>query len=49
MPLTELIRKQLDGGNYSYGIFVDFQKVLDTVDHDILLKKPEYYGIRGIS
>ena len=47
--LTESIRKQLDDGNYGWDIFVDFQKAFDTVDHDILLKKLEYYSIKGIS
>ena len=47
--LTELIRKQLDDGNYGCCIFVDLQKAFDTLDYDILLKKLEYYGIRGIS
>ena len=28
---------------------VDFQNAFDTVDHHILLKKPEYYCVRGIS
>ena len=47
--LTEKIREQLDKGNYGCGIFVDFQKAFDTVDHTILLKKLEHYGIRGIA
>ena len=44
--LTEEIRKQLDSGNFSCGIFVDFQKAFDTVDHEILLHKLNHYGIR---
>ena len=47
--LTELIRKQLDDGNYDCGIFDDFRRTFDTVDHDILPKTLKHYDIRGIS
>ena len=47
--LTEMVREALDSGKFAGGIFVDLQKAFDTVDHEILLNKLEYYGIRGIA
>ena len=47
--LTEKIREQLDSGKYGCGIFVDFQKAFDTVDHTILAQKLNYYGVRGMA
>ena len=49
MTTVERIQKQLDAGNYTAGVFVDLKKAFDTVDHNILLEKLDYYGIRGVA
>ena len=49
VDITETIRKALDNGKFACGIFTDLQKAFDTVNHDILINKLNYYGIRGIS
>ena len=47
ISLTETIKASLDKKRFGCGIFIDLQKAFDTVNHDILLKKLEHYGIRG--
>ena len=49
ISLTEKIREALDNNKYACGIFIDLKKAFDTVDHNILLKKLEHYGVRGVA
>ena len=47
ISITEHIRNLLDNGQYVCGIFVDLEKAFDTVNHQLLCEKLEFYGLRG--
>jgi len=42
-----MLRKPTDNNLYTCGVFLDFSKVFDTVNHMILMRKLEAYTIRG--
>ena len=46
--LTEKIQEACDNGKLACGVFIDLKKAFDTVNHTILLKKLEHYGVRGL-
>ena len=48
ISIAEKIRKTLDKDKFACGVFLDFQKVFETVNHKILISKLERYGIRGL-
>ena len=47
MELIEEITNATDNKKHAIGVFIDLKKAFDTVDHGILIKKLEHYGVRG--
>ena len=45
ITLVDRITKALDNGDMMIGVFLDFKKAFDCVDHKILLRKLYAYGI----
>jgi hypothetical protein len=46
LSIVDKIQNSIDNREYSCGIFLDFSKAFDTVNHEILIQKLEHYGIR---
>lgn len=47
VSILDYIYKNVDMGNKVMAMFIDLSKAFDCVNHDILLKKIECYGLRG--
>ena len=47
ITLVEKVSKALDTGKLIVSVFLNLKKAFDTVDHAILLRKLESYGIPG--
>ena len=44
--LADQIHESFENDNYTLGVFIDLSNAFDTIDHAILLKKLEHYGIK---
>ena len=45
IALVDKLLSQFEKNGYKLGIFEDLSKVIDTVNHEILLKKTQVYGV----
>ena len=47
IKLNDHVLKSFDSYKYTAGIFLDFKKAFDCVDHQVLIDKLEHYGLRN--
>ena len=48
MQLVDKINNAVEKNETTIGVYLDLSKAFDTIDHNILLHKLDYYGFRGI-
>ena len=46
MDFVKSIEDAIEASSYAIGVFCDLTKAFDTLNHEILLKKLDHYGIR---
>lgn len=48
LGIKEEILENIENKLYTLGIFLDFRKAFDCMQHELLLRKLPFYGVRGI-
>ena len=49
LAYLDFITEALENNEYAISLFIDFSKAFDTLNHAILIRKLEHYGVRGIA
>ncbi len=49
IDLIDELSTSIDCKKTTIGVFTDLKKAFDTINHELLLKKLECYGVRGIA
>ena len=49
MSIIENTQVRLDDNEFAARVFVDLKKTFDMVDHKMLIKTLEHYGVRSIA
>ena len=49
VDLVEELSSNIDNKLFTVGVFIDLKKTFDTIDHTNLIRKLEFYGIRGLA
>ena len=49
IQLTDQMKSSFERNHFTVGVFIDLSKAFDTVDHHIIIKRLNQYGVKGIN